>query len=342
MSKLCGKWPTVRRVPLAQLGLEVGAERAGQHLDDARHGVDATTPCSAVRSSTTPPNTGTDAPHTPLRPPAAVTGTPCRCAAAQHRGDLLGRRRPAHGAGTLRHLPASAQCIASGHQSRLASAVRVVRRDRSRRSSRSRAIERVVGLARRRRRGATALPVELDRRRRLASPIDPEQVRPRWSSPGRVCSMRAASRGTRRPGARSRRRPSRARRRSAGDIVGGGDRCASRSNSRARVRRDSTSSSVTAISSRRVDGLGLRGTAGPAQRLAEAVGDEQRRRPRRRRAVAVGEMGARRLGGLAVPIGAEEPQPLRGRHCWRDAQHLAAPRRRCPRPSRGRSSACRR
>ena len=35
----------------------------------------ATMPCIAVMSSSTPPNTGTDAASTPLRPPAAVTGT---------------------------------------------------------------------------------------------------------------------------------------------------------------------------------------------------------------------------------------------------------------------------
>ena len=35
----------------------------------------STMPDIAVVSSTTPPNSGTEAPHTPLRPPAAVTGT---------------------------------------------------------------------------------------------------------------------------------------------------------------------------------------------------------------------------------------------------------------------------
>jgi hypothetical protein len=76
-----------------------------------------------VRSSTTPPNTGTEDPDTPLRPAAGVTGTPlveqatntaATCSA------VVGRQTaPAR----LPTLPPSDQCIANGHQSRLASAV---------------------------------------------------------------------------------------------------------------------------------------------------------------------------------------------------------------------------
>ena len=81
----------------------------------------ATMPASPVRSSTTPPNTGTDAPHTPLRPPAAVSGTRASAQTAHDGGDLVGRTSggttAAARAGTS---PASAQCMASGHQSRLA------------------------------------------------------------------------------------------------------------------------------------------------------------------------------------------------------------------------------
>ena len=60
----------------AELVLEHVAERAGQHVDEhRRRGRRRRCPSSAVRSSSTPPNTGTLAPHTPLRPAAAVTGT---------------------------------------------------------------------------------------------------------------------------------------------------------------------------------------------------------------------------------------------------------------------------
>ena len=74
-------------------------------------------------SSTTPPKTGIDAPHTPLRPPAAVTGTPAswQSAAMPATSDAeAGRATAAARAGTW---PAVAQIMARGHQSRLASAV---------------------------------------------------------------------------------------------------------------------------------------------------------------------------------------------------------------------------
>ncbi len=79
-------------------------------------------PARSVRSASTPPWTGTDAPHTPLRPPATVSGT---WASAQMRTTsatwpvVAGRATTAALAGTS---PASAQCRARGHQSRLASA----------------------------------------------------------------------------------------------------------------------------------------------------------------------------------------------------------------------------
>ena len=64
-------------VPGLQLGLEVRAERAGQHLDDARQRrrrrrCRPARSCRAGRRRTRAPM----APHTPLRPPAAVIGTP--------------------------------------------------------------------------------------------------------------------------------------------------------------------------------------------------------------------------------------------------------------------------
>ncbi len=77
-------------------------------------------PVTPVRSSSTPPNTGTLAPHTPLRPAAAVTGmrassqsriTACTCVTSC--GLTTTDARTATCA-------SSAQIIASGHQSRLA------------------------------------------------------------------------------------------------------------------------------------------------------------------------------------------------------------------------------
>ena len=83
----------------------------------------ATMPCMAVMSSNTPPKTGTDAASTPLRPPAAVTGT---LFALQSASTLATSAVPAGRAITNARCgtsPASDQCNASGHQSRLASAV---------------------------------------------------------------------------------------------------------------------------------------------------------------------------------------------------------------------------
>ena len=82
-----------------------------------------TSPRNAVESSTTPPKTGTLAPHTPERPPATVSGT-CsllhRRAISLTSAVVVGFTTTAARRGTL---PASAQCIESGHQSRLTSAV---------------------------------------------------------------------------------------------------------------------------------------------------------------------------------------------------------------------------
>ena len=82
----------------------------------------ATMPLSAVTSRSTPPKTGTLAPHTPLRPAAAVTGI---------RASLQSRSTAwtcavSCGCTTTDACTAtcasSAQIIASGHQSRLAAA----------------------------------------------------------------------------------------------------------------------------------------------------------------------------------------------------------------------------
>ena len=63
----------------------------------------STIPLTPVISSNTPPNAGTLAPHTPLRPPAAVTGTRCGAQCEQGR-DLLRRLGPGDHIGTSRHL----------------------------------------------------------------------------------------------------------------------------------------------------------------------------------------------------------------------------------------------
>jgi hypothetical protein len=101
-----------------------------------------TIPDRPVRSRTTPPWTGTDAPHTPLRPAAAVTGTraswhSARTAATSSADD--GRATAAASPATW---PSVAQAMAPGHQSRLASATMAASTDTSvqalaRRSTRS-------------------------------------------------------------------------------------------------------------------------------------------------------------------------------------------------------------
>ncbi len=50
----------------------------------------STMPVRPHRSSTTPPCTGTEAPHTPLRPAAAVTGTRASLQTASTAGHLVG------------------------------------------------------------------------------------------------------------------------------------------------------------------------------------------------------------------------------------------------------------
>ena len=100
----------LREVPdgqpvVAELALEIGSERAGP-APRRRSEVSSTStsPASRSVSSTTPPNTGTDAPHTPLRPPAAVTGIRASLHSRSDRGHLVGRSsagtRRRRGAGT--------------------------------------------------------------------------------------------------------------------------------------------------------------------------------------------------------------------------------------------------
>ena len=81
-----------------------------------------TTPASCVVSSTTPPNIGTALPQTPLRPPLVVSAMLC-CrqilTMATTSSVFFGRQTACGLRGVL---PARAQCMASGHQSRPCSA----------------------------------------------------------------------------------------------------------------------------------------------------------------------------------------------------------------------------
>ena len=107
-------------VPEARL--HVGPEGAGPQVGHQRVASTSPMPASPHRSRATPPNSGTEAPHTPLRPPAGVTGTRApshRASTAATWAVSVGRATTAGRAGTS---PAAAQPMASGHQSRPASA----------------------------------------------------------------------------------------------------------------------------------------------------------------------------------------------------------------------------
>ena len=78
MSKLCGKWPTLNPCADCSTCSRSGPNVPASTSTTPDSASTSTTPASAVVSSTTPPNTGTEAPHTPLRPPATVSGIPLR------------------------------------------------------------------------------------------------------------------------------------------------------------------------------------------------------------------------------------------------------------------------
>ena len=118
-----GQWPRVSpraRRSASRSGPNVPGRTVTVRLSSST----AVTPTMAVRSRRTPPARGTLAPHTPLRPPAAVTGMErvwqTRRTAATSPASA-GRHTTSASPPTW---PASAQCMASGHQSRLASARR--------------------------------------------------------------------------------------------------------------------------------------------------------------------------------------------------------------------------
>ena len=99
----------------------------------------STIPAIAVRSRTTPPWSGTEAPHTPLRPPAAVTGTRASWHSASTDATWSASAGRATAAARLATCPVVAHAMASGHQSRLASATAAASTVTSGQTSRRRA-----------------------------------------------------------------------------------------------------------------------------------------------------------------------------------------------------------
>ena len=113
----------VARTDLAERALEIRAEGAGPHVGREGDLVDLRRPSSAVMSRATPPCTGIEPPQTPLRPAAGRDRHGGLVAGREHGRHLLRRARGAPprpgAAGTP---PSAAQPMASGHQSRPASA----------------------------------------------------------------------------------------------------------------------------------------------------------------------------------------------------------------------------
>ena len=212
------------------------------------------TPASAVVSSTTPPKTGIAAPHTPLRPPATVSGTRAMLqarATAATCSVVDGRTTASAIWGTS---PAIDQWSASGHQSRLASATWSVVGDHL--ADRAQCSEEVVG--------------ELDpvaaEVRRVAGQLNGW----RWRRVHRRPPLRRTAPGSARSVRRSWRRPSRVRPASSSATSGAAASDAARSSRWARVRRHRTSSSVVAISWRTAWTASARRYGRPGdQRLAE-------------------------------------------------------------------------
>src|ERR1035437_3202768 len=121
----CGQCPRVTpwssRSPASTSGPNVPARRS------ATSEVVSTFPMpdSPHRSRETPPKTGMEAPQTPLRPPAAVTGTRASLQAARTAATCWVSVGRATSAGRVGTCPRVAQPMARGHQSRPASALSV-------------------------------------------------------------------------------------------------------------------------------------------------------------------------------------------------------------------------
>src|ERR1035437_2909663 len=121
----CGQCPRVTpcsfRSPASTSGPNVPARRSATSEVVSTFPI----PDSPHRSRETPPKTGMEAPQTPLRPRAAVTGTRASLQAARTAATCWVSVERATSAGRCRTCPRVAQPMARGHQSRPASALSV-------------------------------------------------------------------------------------------------------------------------------------------------------------------------------------------------------------------------
>ena len=223
-----------------------------------------TMPSNAVRSSSTPPYAGTLAPHTPLRPAAAVSGTCASLHDAHDRCDLVGVVR----ADDERRARRNLRVERPDHRERPPVAARFRdrggRRRRARRRSPASVGAQLVVDVDALRPGSGREPRPRRTRSAASAPLGWCARRPRLRVRRAVATVRRARSRAGRP----RRAPRRSMRRSAAtwaacspssqpssaamsaatSSAAAAD--ASRARSRARVRRDSTSSTVRAISAR--------------------------------------------------------------------------------------------
>ena len=113
-----GQWPRVTPWPFRRPDSTSGPKVPARRSATSDPVSTSPRPARPQRSRATPPNSGTDAPHTPLRPPAGVTGTRAwsqRARTAATCPVSVGLATTAGRAGTC---PATAHPMASGHQSR--------------------------------------------------------------------------------------------------------------------------------------------------------------------------------------------------------------------------------
>ena len=100
-----GPVPERDTVTVPEPGLHVGAEGPGPKVGDERvRRRPSPMPARPHRSRATPPNSGTDAPHTPLRPPGRGDRHPGLVAEGQDRGHLAGVGGAGHHRRPGRHL----------------------------------------------------------------------------------------------------------------------------------------------------------------------------------------------------------------------------------------------
>ena len=315
-----------------------------------------TMPSSAVRSSSTPPNTGTLAPHTPLRPAAAVTGTRASLHSRSTARDLVGGVRAARPPTPApRPASSSAQIIASGHQSRLASPISAGGVDHvgagcARAASRS--ASSTSTRARLQMRSRTS-PVAANAIGGVGAPRLVSIAAETTDSRRRVRRARRARSRAARPSSRSvvDQRPvlldlavalgvasSRARRAiSVGDVVGGRGRRVAGEQAGPCAAREHVVDGARHLGARRVHDLGLRvrrgratigsASAGSARSSASTVACVA--------AVALGEV--LRDVGRVPAVGAVQADALRAAAAAAAAEQLRPPRRPRRRPCAGRS-----